>query len=659
MSVFLAVDHVHQVFNLPGGGQYIALKDVSLNIRPGEFISLIGHSGCGKSTLLNLIAGLTQPSSGGIILEGRQVTEPGPDRMVVFQNYSLLPWRTVRQNIALAVDSVLSDRNRTERRTIVEETIDLVGLRAAAEKYPHEISGGMKQRVAIARGLAIRPKLLLLDEPFGALDALTRGNLQEQLMRICQESDVTAVMVTHDVDEALLLSDRVVMLTNGPAAQIGQILEVDFPRPRQRLEMMETPHYYDLRNELINFLQQQRRAKRRVKAAAVPTVAVAPQQQTVRLGFLPGNDCAPLAIAQELGFFQAAGLDVALQSFLTWEALEDSLRLGQLDGALMMASQPLAMTMGLGGHRPLSIATPLTVSRNGGAIAFSRRYLDAGVRSLEDLRDFLTQQPQRLRLAIPEAIAMPALLLRYWLASVGLNPDRDVELVVMSPYEMVEALKAGDIDGFAAGEMRIALAVQSGAAYILATDLDIWAGHPEKVLGFPEAWLDRNPETAIALCSALLQAGELCDDPRQRDRIIEVLQQPQYLGSAAATVLQRYFDFGLGNEPTQVLRFNQFHVDQANYPNPLEGTWLLTQLCRWGLTPLPKNRQELLDRVYRRDIYEAAIAAVGFPPLAPSRRGFELFDAVPFNPDRPLHYLEQFAIKAPIQVAPIPLATSA
>ncbi|WP_338430370.1 nitrate ABC transporter ATP-binding protein [Synechococcus elongatus] len=661
MSVFLAVDHVHQVFNLPGGGQYIALKDVSLNIRPGEFISLIGHSGCGKSTLLNLIAGLTQPSSGGIILEGRQVTEPGPDRMVVFQNYSLLPWRTVRQNIALAVDSVLRDRNRTERRTIIEETIDLVGLRAAADKYPHEISGGMKQRVAIARGLAIRPKLLLLDEPFGALDALTRGNLQEQLMRICQESGVTAVMVTHDVDEALLLSDRVVMLTNGPAAQIGQILEVDFPRPRQRLEMMETPHYYELRNELINFLQQQRRAKRRSKAVptSVPAVATASRQQTVRLGFLPGNDCAPLAIAKELGLFQDVGLEVELQSFLTWESLEDSLRLGQLNGALMMASQPLAMTMGLGGHRPLPIATPLTVSRNGGAIAFSRRYLEAGVRSLEDLRDFLAEHPQRLRLAIPDAIAMPALLLRYWLASIGLDPDRDVELVVMSPYEMVEALKAEEIDGFAAGEMRIALAVQTGAAYVLATDLDIWAGHPEKVLGLPEAWLQANPEAAIALCSALLKAGEICDDPRQRDRIVEVLQRPQYLGSAAGAVLKRYFDFGLGGEPTQILRFNQFHVDQANYPNPLEGTWLLTQLCRWGLTPLPKNRQELLDRVYRRDIYEAAIASVGFPLIAPSQRTFELFDAVPFNPDRPLQYLEQFEIKAPIQVAPIPLATSA
>lgn len=325
----------------------------------------------------------------------------------------------------------------------------------------------------------------------------------------------------------------------------------------------------------------------------------------------------------------------------------------------MMAAQPLAMTMGLGGHRPFAIATPLTVSRNGGAIALSRRYLNAGVRSLEDLCQFLAATPQRLRLAIPDPIAMPALLLRYWLASAGLNPEQDVELVGMSPYEMVEALKAGDIDGFAAGEMRIALAVQAGAAYVLATDLDIWAGHPEKVLGLPEAWLQVNPETAIALCSALLKAGELCDDPRQRDRIVEVLQQPQYLGSAAGTVLQRYFDFGLGDEPTQILRFNQFHVDQANYPNPLEGTWLLTQLCRWGLTPLPKNRQELLDRVYRRDIYEAAIAAVGFPLITPSQRGFELFDAVPFDPDSPLRYLEQFEIKAPIQVAPIPLATSA
>lgn len=264
MAAFLEVDHIDKVFRMPNGTQYVALQNVAVRVRQGEFVSLIGHSGCGKSTLLNIIAGLDQPTRGGVVLQGREVRGPAPDRMMVFQNYSLLPWKTVRQNITLAVDSVLKEQTpRGERRGIVEHHIDLVGLRHAADKFPHELSGGMKQRVAIARALAIRPKLLLLDEPFGALDALTRGNLQERLMGICQESQVTTVMVTHDVDEALLLSDRVVMLTNGPAAEIGQILDVPIPRPRHRLEVVNHPDYYHLRNEMIHFLNQQKRAMRR------------------------------------------------------------------------------------------------------------------------------------------------------------------------------------------------------------------------------------------------------------------------------------------------------------------------------------------------------------------------------------------------------------
>jgi nitrate/nitrite transport system ATP-binding protein len=257
----ISVDAVTQVFPLDDGGRYVALQGINLDIAAGEFVSLIGHSGCGKSTLLNLLAGLDQASEGGILMNGRQVTDPGPDRMVVFQNYSLLPWLTVRQNIALAVNTVYPSKSSLERREIVERNIQTVNLSAAANKFPAELSGGMKQRVAIARALAIRPKLLLLDEPFGALDALTRGNLQQQLMQICQESGLTAVMVTHDVDEALLLSDRVVCLSNGPAAGIGHILKVPLPRPRDRLTVMDHPDYYHLRAELIHFLQEQRRLK--------------------------------------------------------------------------------------------------------------------------------------------------------------------------------------------------------------------------------------------------------------------------------------------------------------------------------------------------------------------------------------------------------------
>jgi nitrate/nitrite transport system ATP-binding protein len=260
-SGLITVDAVTQVFPLEQGGHYVALDRIDLDIAEGEFVSLIGHSGCGKSTLLNLLAGLTQASEGGILMNGRQVTDPGPDRMVVFQNYSLLPWLTVRQNIALAVNTVYPQLSPAERSEIVERNIQTVNLSAAAGKCPAELSGGMKQRVAIARALAIRPRLLLLDEPFGALDALTRGNLQQQLMQICQESGLTAVMVTHDVDEALLLSDRVVCLSNGPAARIGRIVTVPIPRPRDRLTVMDHPDYYPLRAELIHFLQEQRRLK--------------------------------------------------------------------------------------------------------------------------------------------------------------------------------------------------------------------------------------------------------------------------------------------------------------------------------------------------------------------------------------------------------------
>ncbi|MGB7564650.1 MAG: nitrate ABC transporter ATP-binding protein, partial [Prochlorococcaceae cyanobacterium] len=264
----ITVDNITQAFPLTGGGRYVALKSIDLSISEGEFVSLIGHSGCGKSTLLNLMAGLIQASEGGILMHGRQITAPGPERMVVFQNYSLLPWLSVRQNIALAVNNVMGESSADERGAIVERNLQLVGLTSAAERFPRELSGGMKQRVAIARALAIRPQLLLLDEPFGALDALTRGNLQQQLMRICQEAGVTTVMVTHDVDEALLLSDRVVCLTNGPEAGIGQILNVPLPRPRERLEVMEHPDYYPLRAELMGFLEQQRRLRQRRAPAA-------------------------------------------------------------------------------------------------------------------------------------------------------------------------------------------------------------------------------------------------------------------------------------------------------------------------------------------------------------------------------------------------------
>ncbi len=251
---FVQVENVGMSFDTKKG-KFVALKDIDLNIKQGEFISLIGHSGCGKSTLLNLIAGLTLPTAGIMLCAGREIPGPGPERAVVFQNHSLLPWLTCFENVHLAVERVFA---KTESKAQLKErttkVLEMVGLAHALHKYPGEISGGMKQRVGIARALAMEPKVLLMDEPFGALDALTRARLQDELMKICEATKATTVMVTHDVDEAVLLSDRIVMMTNGPAATIGEILEVKLPRPRARLTLAHDTQYMDYRSAVIEFL---------------------------------------------------------------------------------------------------------------------------------------------------------------------------------------------------------------------------------------------------------------------------------------------------------------------------------------------------------------------------------------------------------------------
>lgn len=250
---FLVIEDVSKVYPTPKG-PYTVLDGVNLTVHEGEFICLIGHSGCGKSTLLNMVAGFNKPTDGEVRLQTKRITQPGPDRMVVFQNYSLLPWMTAFDNIYLGIDSVWPEKPRSEKVAIAEEHLAMVGLSDAANKKPKELSGGMKQRVCIARALALRPQVLILDEPFGALDPITREELQEELLKIWSENQVTVLMITHDIDEALLLSDRLVMMTNGPAAQIGDVLNIPFSRPRNRTQVMEDPEYYNLRNQALDFL---------------------------------------------------------------------------------------------------------------------------------------------------------------------------------------------------------------------------------------------------------------------------------------------------------------------------------------------------------------------------------------------------------------------
>jgi nitrate/nitrite transport system ATP-binding protein len=259
MIPYCKIDHVAKTFKR-GNIESNVLKDITLEVAKGEYVSIIGHSGCGKSTLLNIVAGLVSASEGGVLLEGRQVDEPGPDRAVVFQNHSLLPWLTVYDNVRLAVDKVFSrSKSRSERHDWTMHNLGLVQMTHAKDKRPAEISGGMKQRVGIARALAMEPKVLLLDEPFGALDALTRAHLQDSVMALHQKLGNTVMMITHDVDEAVLLSDRIVMMTNGPAAQIGEILDVSLARPRKRLELAGNATYLKCRQRVLEFLYERHR----------------------------------------------------------------------------------------------------------------------------------------------------------------------------------------------------------------------------------------------------------------------------------------------------------------------------------------------------------------------------------------------------------------
>ena len=261
MNAIVKVENVGMSFETKKGS-FIALQDVNLQIRTGEVVSLIGHSGCGKSTLLNLIAGLTLPTSGVMLCNGREIAGPGPERAVVFQNHSLLPWLTCFENVYLAVERVFSTKEgKGKLKARTSEALEMVHMTHAAHKLPHEISGGMKQRIGIARAFAMEPKILLMDEPFGALDALTRAALQDELIGVMAKTGATVVMVTHDVDEAVLLSDRVVMMTNGPAATIGEILEVKLEKPRNRLQLAHDPHFAECRAAILEFLYQKQMKK--------------------------------------------------------------------------------------------------------------------------------------------------------------------------------------------------------------------------------------------------------------------------------------------------------------------------------------------------------------------------------------------------------------
>lgn len=657
---FVTVENLEKTFDLSGGGQYVALKGIELNIEKGEFIALIGHSGCGKSTLLNMVAGLDLPTDGVVMLQGEQILRPGPDRMVVFQNYSLLPWMTVRENIRLAVKNVLSHLSKAEQEEVIERHIDMVGLRHAADKPPEQLSGGMKQRVAIARALAIRPKLLLLDEPFGALDALTRGNLQEQLMKICEENKVTAIMVTHDVDEAILLSDRVVMLTNGPESNIGQILEVDIPRPRKRMEVVEHPNYYKYRSEIIYFLNQQKLIKKLRARKQTVVSRHGLEKVNLEIGFLPLVACAPIVIAKEKGFFAHHGLDeVNLVRESSWRGIQDGIAGGYMDAALMPSGMPVWMTVGGMNDKPVPVATSLTLTRNGNAIALNKRFADQGIRSLDDLKRFLRATPDTKHIF---GVAHPAsshnLLLRYWLAAGGIDPDKDVEVLPLPPAQMVANLQAGTIDGYSIGEPWVTRAVVEETGYEIATDLEIWNGHPGKVLGVREDWALAYPNTHVALVKALLEACQYCADPAHHGEVREILSQAEYLSMDHEYIYlsdQQQATCSV-TQDTRQLSHHIFFGGTANRPSRTENLWLLTQLARWGDVAFPRNWVEVLERVCKVSVFSVAARELGLSDITTYSRGaIELFDGKTFTADDPISYLNSLEIKHDIYMADVML----
>jgi nitrate/nitrite transport system ATP-binding protein len=297
----------------------------------------------------------------------------------------------------------------------------------------------------------------------------------------------------------------------------------------------------------------------------------------------------------------------------------------------------------------------MTVSRNGNALCLAQRLLGEGVVDLPQLQRHLADQEQPLRIAVPEARGIAEVLLRHWLASGGIRPDQQVQFVPMSPLVMVGALRTEKVDGFIAGRYRVAEAVEDRQGYVIATDLDIWSGHPEKVLTCSEGWAASHPEALLAVCAGLMRAGERCDDGSTRAELTRVLSQPQWLGSRAAIALSRQFNTGTGANPTQLLHFNRFHSDRAHIPNRAEGTWLLSQFSRWGWCPFPSNRQELLSQVYRPDLCDAALEMAGFAALRPDRHAFALADGIPFDQDEPLAYLQSLPDSPRPGVAPVPL----
>ncbi|MGB1109556.1 MAG: nitrate ABC transporter ATP-binding protein [Gammaproteobacteria bacterium] len=648
---YLSLEDLHITFPTDKGPLNV-LNGVDLKVEQGEFISLIGHSGCGKSTVLNIVAGLLEATKGGVLLEGREVTEPGPDRAVVFQNHSLLPWLSVYDNVRLAVDKVFKkSKTKAERDEWTRHNLELVHMSHALDRKPDEISGGMKQRVGIARALAMEPKVLLMDEPFGALDSLTRTHMQDSLMEIQTELNNTVIMITHDVDEAVLLSDRIVMMTNGPSATIGEVLHINLPRPRNRIALADDPLYNHYRAEVLRFLHERHsnpEKQREAEAeAAMPQAKVhdltahmkkpdsKPERRLekteLKLGFIPLTDCAPLVVAKEMGLFHKHGLKVSLSRESSWANIRDKVGTGMLDGAQMLAALPLATTLSTSksGNTCAPMVTAMNLDLNGNAITVSEElYARMEATGISGI-DTAMGSAQALRIVVDEmkAAGEPPLnfgmvfpvsthnyLLRYWMAAAGIDPDEDVKLTVVPPPQMVNYLRAGVIAGYCVGEPWNSYAVTEGLGRIVTTSHGVWNNHPEKVFGVTRAWANANPNTHTAAVSALLEACAWIEQPENRGQLCDLLSQGRYV-NAPVDVLEASLTGSLQRsadaDPVAKPDFNVFHRYAANFPWRSHAIWLMTQMIRWGQLDQPVNLETVAKSVYRPDTYRAAAESLG------------------------------------------------
>ena len=626
MNSFVQIQNVRKAFKT-NKGEYVALRDVNLDVAQGEFVAFIGHSGCGKSTLLNMIAGLYTPTSGSVQVDGREIKAPGSDRAMVFQNYSLLPWMSVQENVFQAVDSVY-EKNLTAvaKRELSDKFIEMVGLGKHKSKLPGQLSGGMKQRAAIARAFATKPDVLLLDEPFGALDALTKGALHDELLDIWNESaqggrKQTIFMVTHDIDEAIYLCDRIVVFTNGPAATIGEVIEVPIPRPRDKRSMAQLSVYGEIKSRLIELLTVGSLGSHKKQRET--------DSKTVRVGFIPLTDCAPVAMVKELELDFKYGFKLEPVKSASWSAIRDDLITGALDAAHCLWSLPMSVAAGVTQPAATMLPVALTMACNGQAITLSNENFPIPFGDLKQLKNAVDLLRERKGEPLTFAATYPGgthgIWLRTLLDAAGVSPE-DYRVVTIPPPQMVLNLQSGNIDGFSAGEPWNGLAAQRGAGWTFMASQDIWPDHPEKALVCAPDFAANNRPALKSLMKAILEACLWLDDPKNLDRAAQKLALPQYVGASGDVIrgrMEGHYNLG-GDAGTRDYADHKLTFSKGgtlNAPRASYARWFFERYAHFGLPMTPDfpieaaSQQLILSDLYAEVIAEMNEAGFDLPLL--------------------------------------------